>query len=166
MFCTECRYELSHLAGSRCPECGRRFDPHDPSTFEHSAHRPCPWLIRIAMALSFYPIAVVLCLYATWAAGRIVLGHWPIPYTDDPKYIGSVAVDAFSELAVVLLKGIPFAFLATIALLIAGLVNGFRKRGANPWLSLYVMIWFVAAWVGSALYLRWDPLRVADWFFD
>ena len=62
--------------------------------------------------------------------------------------------------------GSPFAIVTTIALLIAGLINAYRKRGANPWLSLYVMVWFVAAWVGSTLYIRWDPLRIMAWFFD
>jgi hypothetical protein len=31
--CLSCKYDLSHLAEHRCPECGREFDPSDPTTF-------------------------------------------------------------------------------------------------------------------------------------
>ena len=117
------------------------------------------------MALTFYPIVVVLCLYATWTVGRITLGHWPIPSADDPKYIGS-AVSAFHTLTGLLLLGIPIGFVATIALLLAGLISDLHKGRTKPWLSLLVMIWFVAAWVGSMLLVGWDPVRVMVWFFD
>jgi hypothetical protein len=33
MRCKTCRYSLSKLTEHRCPECGRAFDPNDPSTF-------------------------------------------------------------------------------------------------------------------------------------
>ncbi len=33
MYCRGCRYDLRHLPESRCPECGRDFDPSDPLTF-------------------------------------------------------------------------------------------------------------------------------------
>jgi hypothetical protein len=34
MLCKSCHYPLKQLAEPRCPECGRAFDPHDPTTFE------------------------------------------------------------------------------------------------------------------------------------
>ena len=37
MYCLACRYVLDGLDASRCPECGRGFDPDDPTTF---ADRP------------------------------------------------------------------------------------------------------------------------------
>ena len=32
-FCLDCRYDLTGLPESRCPECGRRFDPADPTSY-------------------------------------------------------------------------------------------------------------------------------------
>lgn len=29
LHCTACDYDLTRLTTGRCPECGRRFDPHD-----------------------------------------------------------------------------------------------------------------------------------------
>jgi hypothetical protein len=34
--CLDCRYPLKGLPESRCPECGRAFDPSDPETFRSS----------------------------------------------------------------------------------------------------------------------------------
>jgi hypothetical protein len=31
-FCLSCRYALTGIVSNRCPECGRAFDPNDPST--------------------------------------------------------------------------------------------------------------------------------------
>ncbi len=33
MRCKACHYSLANLTKNRCPECGRAFDPNDPSTF-------------------------------------------------------------------------------------------------------------------------------------
>lgn len=33
MHCLDCDYALNHLTSNRCPECGRLFDPNDPTTF-------------------------------------------------------------------------------------------------------------------------------------
>jgi hypothetical protein len=34
MRCLECAYNLHSLTERRCPECGKEFDPDDPSTYE------------------------------------------------------------------------------------------------------------------------------------
>ena len=39
MYCSQCGYLLQGLSVDRCPECGRTFDPRDPSSFEPSALR-------------------------------------------------------------------------------------------------------------------------------
>ena len=166
IFCIDCDYDLSHLEDKRCPECGREFDPSDPSTYEQSEYRPCPTLLKFALFLSIYPFVFVLCPYAAWVVGRIKLGHRPIPYQDDPKFFMASTVQFFSEIMELLFYGSSIALIASLALILAGFINGFRKRSANPWLPLYVLIWSIAAWVGIFLFLRWDPLRVLDWFFD
>ena len=33
IYCLTCRYELRGLTSTRCPECGRPFDPASPSTY-------------------------------------------------------------------------------------------------------------------------------------
>lgn len=37
--CLNCDYPLRGLATTICPECGRPFDPNDPSTFTHPSRR-------------------------------------------------------------------------------------------------------------------------------
>jgi predicted amidophosphoribosyltransferase len=34
VLCKSCHYPLKQLTERRCPECGREFDPDDPSTFD------------------------------------------------------------------------------------------------------------------------------------
>ncbi len=43
MFCLKCRYPLKELPDPRCPECGRPFDPLDPSTFHQHEQRFASW---------------------------------------------------------------------------------------------------------------------------
>jgi hypothetical protein len=41
MYCLGCYYDLRGLPSHRCPECSRRFNPHDPATFSRLAY-PTP----------------------------------------------------------------------------------------------------------------------------
>lgn len=166
MFCSDCDYDLSHLDDLRCPECGRKFDPNDPTTYEQSDYRPCPVYLKFTLVLTFYPIIFLLSFYVAWAVGRLVLGHWPIAYVDEMGIRGSETIEAFRGLIIIIFMGTPFAFIITILLLIAGFINGFRKRSANPWLALYIAIWFIVAWAGTIQYLRYDPWRIVACFFD
>src|SRR5690606_19416996 len=60
--CLDCDYLLQGLTESRCPECGRRFDPWDPVTTS-SARRlprrmvcllqPPGWPLHVAVSLVF-----------------------------------------------------------------------------------------------------------------
>ena len=42
--CLDCEYNIAYLSEHRCPECGRPFDPNDPTTYlglrieEHEPH--------------------------------------------------------------------------------------------------------------------------------
>jgi hypothetical protein len=40
MWCKECGYALDGLSEPRFPECGREFDPSDPSTFSDTPLEP------------------------------------------------------------------------------------------------------------------------------
>jgi len=51
MFCLGCRYPLDSLSSTRCPECGRGFDPNNAYTFARSGSRlPC----QIAGAVTLF----------------------------------------------------------------------------------------------------------------
>lgn len=71
-FCQGCNYNLHGLPEHRCPECGRVFNPDDPSTFVHtkplgpitkSLARPIGWptngaamlIVLLGLAASLYP---------------------------------------------------------------------------------------------------------------
>jgi hypothetical protein len=48
VLCLDCNYPLHGLPVSRCPECGRNFDPQNRATF--NAARPLNWLDRKVLA--------------------------------------------------------------------------------------------------------------------
>jgi len=48
VLCLDCNYPLGNLPTSRCPECGRDFDPRNPATF--NAARPLNALDRMLLA--------------------------------------------------------------------------------------------------------------------
>ena len=63
MHCLTCDYNLEHLSGRRCPECGRTFDPADFRTFRcaetQQVSRWTPWIILAAFTAG--PM-VVMCI--------------------------------------------------------------------------------------------------------
>ena len=56
MYCAGCEYDLRGLPESRCPECGRTFDPRDSRTFLHSPKLPKP--LGLALAAYLIPLAI------------------------------------------------------------------------------------------------------------
>jgi len=46
MYCLGCRYPLRGLTGDACPECGRRFDAQDPTTYSPTAKR-WSWVVPV-----------------------------------------------------------------------------------------------------------------------
>jgi hypothetical protein len=61
MYCRRCKYPLGALFESRCPECGRDFDPNDPRTFISD---PPPWAGQQFKARSTEFWLVMLALLA------------------------------------------------------------------------------------------------------
>jgi hypothetical protein len=91
VFCRRCKYALTGLAAGCCPECGRTFDPQDPSTFSVTAALRRRWVVWVVSIAAAYPIlfhAYVLFLYCV---GRVVLGRWPIEMADDPRGVPIVS---------------------------------------------------------------------------
>jgi hypothetical protein len=61
-FCLTCRYELSGLAAGACPECGRQFDPADPTSTSPVATRR-PSVRRMLVMLATAAIVAALWHY-------------------------------------------------------------------------------------------------------
>ena len=65
MRCLGCKYNLRGLAPAadgehRCPECGREFDPNEPSEFEERKRLPR----RLGILLAILAVALILFLAA------------------------------------------------------------------------------------------------------
>jgi hypothetical protein len=52
MRCLKCKYDLSHLAEHRCPECGRVFNPLVPQTYESGERRADGRLVGTLLLLA------------------------------------------------------------------------------------------------------------------
>ena len=75
MRCKSCHYSLANLTVHRCPECGRAFDPTDPTTFTSSSRRLRVWhglLIYLVTLIGF--VFGVLLLLEQSLDGVTVIG--------------------------------------------------------------------------------------------
>jgi hypothetical protein len=68
--CLSGKYDLSHLSEHRCPECGREFDPSDPTTIGEPAS--ISWRLWQAF-LGLFAVAWVLWLTSFVAFAIVVL---------------------------------------------------------------------------------------------
>ena len=91
--CWTCGYSLQALTSTRCPECGRPFNPADPKTTNTSGHhRRLPhWFAThalgsptiIATALAVFAMALTTRLPA---AGSFDWSFLDVQYLGDPRY--------------------------------------------------------------------------------
>lgn len=51
MYCLNCHYSLVGLDSARCPECGREFDPGNPTTFAESLVQGRELLRRVLIGI-------------------------------------------------------------------------------------------------------------------
>ena len=79
MWCIDCEYKLVGVPDSRCPECGRAFDPDDPSTYRTTIvqHRRALGLLSDLLATAAGEIlAVVLVVGGCLFLSLVTSFHW------------------------------------------------------------------------------------------
>lgn len=165
MHCLTCNYDLSNLTERRCPECGRAFDPNDPSTFYSGRRlRLSGWrVVFIVLAWSSAPLLCVLAIHLVWIAARVELGYWPRPYQPDPKGLISYEWGELLVWGLIVLSVLGFPILLFVNLLFAQRVAD-RKRVGVLFVGLccLTLCVYIAAYVLQVV----DPFRAIGWYFD
>ncbi|MBL9031303.1 MAG: hypothetical protein JNM80_06305 [Phycisphaerae bacterium] len=161
MFCFGCRYDLRSIAASRCPECGRAFDPADARTYSRAVRAEAPrWVLALGLVAAAWPLVTAATFLVTTLAARISLGHCPRPYLDDPRSINSAVVGVLAHAAIVaMIAMLPAALVALCVVAYLGALRRWRP-------AALVLLVGLAAWAGFVLLNRYDPLRCVDWLFD
>ena len=156
VFCKRCAYELAGLAEGACPECGRTFSPHDPTSFNDERHPRLSKGLKTALVLGAgWPLIVQGLGACALVIARMSLGHWPHRFgMDDPKGIPFLSpLMAALTLACLLL---PVSFIASAILV----VNALASR-AWGWAVVISGVWLI----GIAI-LRMDFGDIWAWLMD
>jgi hypothetical protein len=117
--------------------------------------RPGHRLEVAVWVLALHPAMVVVYLYATWIAGRCVLGHWPRFIFDDLMNAGAV-VRVPAMMTTFSIVGCLIALVAAIVLFPCWVQLWHRPRW-NP-LVVLPLVWGLAYGV-----LLLDPMGVREW---
>jgi hypothetical protein len=75
--CKGCQYSLANLTEPRCPECGRAFDPNEPSTFdseplENTLMDRSAWSLLVSLFLIF-GVLVFFRYHQLYLVSRLIL---------------------------------------------------------------------------------------------
>jgi len=163
MYCLQCRYNLRDLPEHRCPECGRRFDPNDPESYDpNPVRRTDPF--KILTYVAAYPLLVPVLLFATWLAAYMTLGRAPRVYIDDPNHISPI-VSTFNELTsmsfILLMMHLPATPILILAIAYA---ERARDRMIEKTVTLFLIM--LASW-GFVMIAAFSFLRgIIDWYLD
>jgi hypothetical protein len=157
IFCAHCNYCLDGIQERRCSECGRDFNPTDPTTFSCGSRK---YANIIAIIILSYPLFLLSSIYATWLTAFVSLGRIPRPSLDDPKSI-NVFVSAFLILTGSLYLLMPVSFVGFIIALIIRKRRDFIDRHPVASWALLGGSWGILIAV-----LAIDPGRVLYWMMD
>jgi hypothetical protein len=154
--CLACGYILDHLPEPRCPECGRPFDPGDPTTFARGA--PRGWLSSVAHAL-LAALLIVVSGVAGLCVGAYLWhkqGHYYLSGADQALAATCIAVAGFVVCGSRRWRGRELL----AALLIVGLLAyGILCRWIRPWITIQVAGWGdyfrVGWWRSDVIWLFW-----------
>lgn len=128
-----------------------------------------PWWLRsawrAAVGLGLYPLALLACLYATWAAARLALGHWPRASLDDPKDVGGLTPAFYLATGLLMIAMLP-ALGATFMAVVAAAVSEVARRPRSWRRVAWAVAVPAAGWAAGVWLLRLDPAGVLYWFMD
>ena len=131
--CKGCGYQLRQITTTRCPECGREFDPADPRTMHFG--QPAGWLGRFLLQKSSVAPIVLCCLAAI---ALVCISRWPM---GEPKA-------SAADLKYFFRHGIRDRFVT---------VTGFLDVGAIILLVIVLLYWLLrqlGRWIAARHYHR------------
>lgn len=158
MYCLGCRYWLAGLSAGKCPECGRDFDPGNPSSFSASPRRSIGYVWWLAL-MAAWPVLADGMVYVCFLIARLSLGRWPSRGgMDDPKTIAGLELP-LALVGIMIFFSLPFVALA----LIFGWVL-VRRHGVGIALMLSALACVSVALLFAMVH--WDPGLVHMWLLD
>lgn len=115
MRCLDCEYPIHDIASRACPECGRRFDPSDSTTFvkDEASAGVQRWAWRAVWVIATSPVLAGLLAVALYLLAWVMLGSRPRPTLDDPKDIPVVGWFAGVALLLLILSKMASLILLT-----------------------------------------------------
>lgn len=133
-------------------------NPYQMPTTSLSPSKRYGWHTGISALAWAYPFVLMSGFYGTWLAAWLVLGHIPRPSLDDPARISWIVTILYGLTGLLLVAMLP-------ALLIGAMLKIFNFR--YPLLRRFLHFGlFVMLWAVTILFLRWDPVRVIEWYMD
>jgi hypothetical protein len=114
--CLSCQYDLRDLPENRCPECGREFDPSDPTTFGplHPVRAMTWWGFCLTSALIC--AVIIFAPYVVWSLVSRRDWHATFPY---------------AILGTAVLTAVAWAF-GLLGLLVHGVVRILGAKNQRP----------------------------------
>jgi len=116
------------------------------------------WIQAAHMIALAYPILLVGQFYASWLLAWVILRRQPRVSWDDPKDV--LGMLNLLGCLVVLFMG-PAGGIAG-----ASILARFIWRDGSWWRSMVLSMATVALWLAAFMLIRWDPLRVVEWWID
>ena len=115
---------------------------------------------HLAFLSLFFPLLVIIPLYAEWLAAALSLGHPPRPSLDDPKGIdGARWMHEFTLIAIA--TAVPALIVALLLVAAHLIVNRATESRRIAWIALAL-----SSWLALYLLLAWDPGGVLYWWMD
>ena len=111
-------------------------------------------------------MVLALSMVVTWCIAALALGHWPVPYIDDPKYINNGFVTFFYTVTMSLMIATPFTILVTIVLLIVmskGIADVPRRVRCFLMVLIIAVVNLVLAYIVIGYLL---PSELGQWLMD
>lgn len=169
MRCLGCEYPIHDITTRVCPECGRSFDPDDPSSFtkDEKEARFQRWAWQAAWVIATSPVLAALLAVALYFLAWMMLGRRPRPNLDDPKYIP--VVGWFAEPGVwILLLSIMAGSILVVSLspfvLLDRETPGKFTRARVTWLWASAVVCMAIFWIPATCVPAFG--EVIGWLMD